>query len=144
MTRNAGLYDIDIGRALTTNDSISFGTEEGDYFYAWGAQLEVSEKMTDYDANEKVDPNSVRIWHPWLLVVNLLMLVVTFCALFKRRSFWFGNRVGASILGALLVVVAESIAIIPEQRFVISLMIFLWLITGLFILMLCQRQKHTF
>jgi hypothetical protein len=139
-----GLYDVNIGRTPYPDDRITFGAEEGDFFYAWGAQLEEGEKMTNYETNEKMDPDSVRVWRPWLLVVNFLVLATVLCMLFKRRAFWFKNRVGVGILGALLVATIEGIAIIPEQRFVISLMVFLWLITALSVVMLCQKARNTF
>lgn len=142
-TRQAGLYDIDIGRTPYKENTISFGEAPGDFFYAWGSQLEVGEKMTSYEANEKVDPDSVRVWRPWLLAVNLVMLAVALIVLLKGRLFWFGNRVGVSISGALLVVAAECIAIIPEQRFAITLMVFFWLIAILSVLVLYQKSEHT-
>jgi hypothetical protein len=138
----AGMYDIDVGRTSYEENPISFGEEQGDFFYAWGAQLEEGEKITSYAPNEQINSDSVRIWKPWLLVANFLMIMIVFGVLLKQRLFWFGSRTGISILGALLVVVAQGVAIIPEQRFVISLMIFCWLIAALSIFMLRQKPKN--
>ncbi|MBP8030582.1 MAG: hypothetical protein KAY78_05385, partial [Pseudomonadales bacterium] len=44
------------------------------------------------------------------------------------REFWLRQRAGIFILTIICASAAESIAIIPEQRFSIAWMIFFWLV----------------
>ncbi len=126
-TLQTGLYDVDIGRTPYPEDAITFGSEAGDYFYAWGAQLERGEKATAYDAAGKITPDSVRDWMPWLLALNILAVLIVIVMLVVRRDFWLKTKAGIAILALFSVVFAESVAIIPEQRFATGWMIALWL-----------------
>ena len=139
------LYDVNIGRTPYPADSITFGTEAGDFFYAWGAQLEVGDKMTAYDGAAVASPDSVRVWHPELLVLNCFVLLLSAIAFTHYRVFWFGTRMGISIITIFLVAAAECTAIIPEQRFSIGLMIFFWLIASTFFLIRIRLffKNHT-
>lgn len=44
----------------------------------------------------------------------------------RLRVFWLQTKPGIAVLSFFTVVLAECVAIIPEQRFVIGLMIVLW------------------
>jgi hypothetical protein len=136
-----GLYDIDIGRTAYPESAMTFGTEAGDFFYAWGAQLEAGEKMTDYNGLEIADPDSVRVWHPALLALNVIVLLLSMKVFIDGKQFWLKSRAGISLLAILFVAAAECVAIIPEQRFAIGLMIFFWLMATIFVL---GRSSHYF
>jgi hypothetical protein len=128
------LYDVDIGRTPYRHYATTFGTEVGDSLYAWGAQLEVGEHMTDYIGPALPAPDSIRVWRPVLLVLNCAGLFLCLAAVIRYRNFWLESRTGISILAVFSVAAVESVAIIPEQRFGIGLMIFFWLIATAFIL----------
>lgn len=132
-TFNADLYDVDIGRTPYPDAAVSFGTVPGDYFYAWGAQLETGGSTTDYDPSGIFSPDSVRKWRPAILVLNAGMLLLALIAIVRQRAFWFRQGAGLCILAIALASAAESVAIIPEQRFGIGWMIFFWLVATTFI-----------
>lgn len=125
-TARRGLYDVDIGRTPYAEDAITFGTETGDFFYAWGAQLEKGNEATAYDASGKISPSSVRNWKPWLLGLNIAAFFLVAGMIVRLRVFWLQTKPGIAVLSFFTVVLAECVAIIPEQRFVIGLMIVLW------------------
>lgn len=129
------LYDVNIGRTPYVDDPITFGTEQGDFLYAWGAQLEVGDQMTGYNGSDVAHPDSVRVWHPALLLLNCIALLLSVIAFIHNRKFWLQNRIGVSVLAVFFMAAAECVAIIPEQRFAIGLMIFFWLTATTFILM---------
>lgn len=129
-TTKTGLYDVNIGRTPYAEDVTSFGSEAGDFFYVWGAELERGDTATAYDAAGKITPSSVRQWAPWLLVINAFAFFIVAIMLFRLRAFWFRTKVGIAVLAFFAVVLAESVAIIPEQRFATGWMIVLWLSTS--------------
>jgi hypothetical protein len=128
-----GMYDVDIGRTPYEDAAMSFGTEAGDFFYAWGAQLETGTKMTNYDPSGVSSPESIRTWRPALLLLNLGMLVMVAIAIIRCRLFWLQQRAGLAILTIMFASAAQGLAIIPEQRFAIGMMIFFWLIAATYI-----------
>jgi hypothetical protein len=132
-TFEAGLYDVDIGRTPYRDAPVSFGTEQGDFLYAWGAQLETGSAMTDYDPSGTVGPDSVRKWRPELLALNAIMLLLALMAIIRQRTFWLQQGAGVCILSIVFASAAESIAIIPEQRFGIGWMVFFWLLAASFV-----------
>lgn len=101
--------------------------------------------MTAYDGAAVASPDSVRVWHPELLVLNCFVLLLSAIAFTHYRVFWFGTRMGISIITIFLVAAAECTAIIPEQRFSIGLMIFFWLIASTFFLIRIRLffKNHT-
>ncbi|MBK8102460.1 MAG: hypothetical protein IPK30_04025 [Cellvibrionales bacterium] len=127
-TRKAGLYDVGIGRLSSLDDPISFGTEEGDALYVWGAQLEKGNVATAYDGAVKISPESIRVWRQPLLMLNVLALLLFFIAIYQQRALWVKSRTGIAIISLFTVVLAECVAIIPEQRFAIGLMVIIWTI----------------
>lgn len=144
-TQGDDLYDVDIGRSPYPEQAITFGTEAGDFLYAWGAQLEVGVQMTDYNtAADGPVPAQIRQWHFGILAANVIMLLLCITAFIRYRAFWLQHRTGVSILVIFLVAAAECVAIIPEQRFAIGLMIFFWLIATTFILTASQRQRSRY
>jgi hypothetical protein len=132
-TLDTALYDVDIGRTPYRNVNVSFGSQEGDILYAWGAQLETGSTMSGYSPTGVASPDSVRTWHPALLALNALMLVVAIAAISCTREFWLRQRAGIFILTIICASAAESIAIIPEQRFSIAWMIFFWLVATAYV-----------
>lgn len=128
------LYDVDIGRSPYPDKPVTFGTETGDFLYAWGAQLEVGDKMTDYSQTDRPVPEVIRQWYPALLLLNCIVLVLCIFAFVRHRIFWLQRKEGLAILTVFLVAAAECVAIIPEQRFGIGLMIFFWLVAATFVL----------
>lgn len=132
-TLGADMYDVDIGRTPYNDAAITFGTKAGDFLYAWGAQLETGSVVTDYDpSGGAVSPDSVRKWWPALLALNLCVLLLAFIAIVRGRAFWLKQGAGICILSIILSSAAESMVIIPEQRFAIGWMIFFWLVTATF------------
>lgn len=123
-----GVYDLYIGATPTQNMPITFGNEAGDFLFAAAPQIEEGANATQYVAEETVDPDEVRQWSLSLLCINGAMLALFFCVIFCGREFWFYTRTGLGVTTLFLVAGAESIAIIPEQRFVIALMVFFWII----------------
>ncbi|HSC76796.1 MAG TPA: hypothetical protein VLB90_11235 [Pseudomonadales bacterium] len=145
ITPSDALYDVDIGLStFAAGIPTTFGTEVGDTLYAWGAQLEVGDQMTGYDAKEVARPDSVRVWRPALVVLNVSMLMFVLIAIIRARTFWFQRRAGICILVIIFAAAAESLAIIPEQRFATGWMIFFWLIATTFIFMQAKEstKKH--
>lgn len=140
ITPVAGLYDVDIGRTPYPHFATTFGTQVGDFLYAWGAQLEVGEHMTDYKGLEEPAPDSIRVWRPALAMLNGAVLLLCLTASICYRHFWLESRAGVSIITLFLVAAIESVAIIPEQRFGIGLMIFFWLIAATFVLALANKR----
>ena len=132
-TLDTAVYDVDIGRTPYKNAGISFGTQPGDFFYAWGAQLEAGASMTEYNPSGAAGPDSVRKWRPALLILNLSMLIMAFVAIIKSKEFWLQQRTGICILIIMIASAAESVAIIPEQRFAIGWMIFFWLLATVYV-----------
>jgi len=128
-TLTTEMYDIGIGRSVSKDEKTTFGTELGDFFHAWGAQLEVGDQMTGYNGIEVAEPDSIRKWYPALLALNVVMLLSCFTIFILQRQFWLQERAGIAVLALFFVALAESVAIIPEQRFAIGWMIFFWLIT---------------
>jgi hypothetical protein len=128
MTLDTTVYDVDIGRTPYRDARVSFGAKEGDVLYAWGAQLETGSVMSAYSPKGVASPDSVRTWHPVLLTLNALMLAIAFAAIAHTRAFWLKQPAGILILAIICASAAESIAIIPEQRFSIAWIIFFWLV----------------
>ena len=128
------LYDVNIGRTSYPHYATTFGTEVGDVLYAWGAQLEEGEYMTDYKGPESPAPDSIRVWRPALVALNCVVLFLCLKAFVYYRHFWLKSRAGVSMCSIFLVATIESLAIIPEQRFAVGWMIFFWLIATTFIL----------
>lgn len=133
-------YDVDIGRTPFKDHAITFGTEPEDYLYAWGAQLEVGERATEFLSVQLIEPDSVREWRPLLLSLNIILLLVVAAAIVYNRKFWLRQRSGLSIVIFYLAALAECLAIIPEQRFSIAIMVFMWLIAVLFVVQLVTLQ----
>ncbi|HSC76093.1 MAG TPA: hypothetical protein VLB90_07655 [Pseudomonadales bacterium] len=142
ITPTDGLYDINIGRTVYPESTTTFGTEVGDYFYAWGAQLEAGTKVTDYNGLELANADSVRVWRPALLVLNIMILIFCVAAFIQHRKFWLQSRTGIAVLSMFLVAAVECVAIIPEQRFTVGLMIFFWIIAATFIFMKLRCKNH--
>lgn len=80
--------------------------------------------MTAYNGIEVAQPDSIRNWYPALVVLNGVMLLSCVVIFILNRRFWLQQRAGISILAIFVVALAESVAIIPEQRFAIGWMIF--------------------
>lgn len=132
-TLTTELYDIVIGRTPYKNEGITFGTERGDFLYAWGAQLESGDQMTAYNGIEVALPDSVRKWRPMLVLANGVVLLLCLTMFLSNRSFWLQHRTGLSISVIFLASLAEGVVIIPEQRFAIGWMIFFWLLATAYV-----------
>lgn len=127
------LYDVDIGRTPYPDKTITFGTVANDFLYAWGAQLEAGAQMTEYGGKDGPVPDVIRQWRPVLLVINCEMFLLCIIAFIRHRVFWLHRKEGLAILTIFILAAAECVAIIPEQRFGIGLMIFFWLVATTFI-----------
>ena len=139
VTPSDDVYDVNIGRAPYKDHAITFGTEPGDFLYAWGAQLEIGESATEYDGSAVASPESIRTWHVELLLLNITVFLIAIWRFIVHRSFWLSGKSGASVLVIFLAAAAEGVAIIPEQRFAIGFMIFFWLIATTFIFMQIKK-----
>jgi hypothetical protein len=140
-TFETALYDVDIGRTPYPDATITLGTEPGDFFYAWGAQLEEGAYARDFDSSGKLVPDSVRVWRPGLLLLNFLMMLLVGLSIFRGRNFWLRERTGLLVLTIIFGSMAQSLVIIPEQRFAIGWLVFLWLMAGSYIGMAGQQMK---
>jgi hypothetical protein len=138
-TQLDGLYDVDIGRTPYPHYATTFGTQVGDFLYAWGAQLEVGEQMTDYKGPEEPAPDNIRVWRPALALLNGVVMFLCLAAFVRYRGFWLESRTGVAVISLFLVAAVESVAIIPEQRFAIGLMIFFWLVSTAVVLTLVNK-----
>jgi hypothetical protein len=61
-------------------------------------------------------------------MLNVLALLLFFIAIYQQRALWLKSRTGIAIISLFTVVLAECVAIIPEQRFAIGLMVIIWTI----------------
>lgn len=115
--------------------SSEIGSAPGEYFYAWGLQLERGAVMTDYSFND--DPAQYRLWSPLLLICNLLAFALAMLLIFpiiKHKQM--------PVLMALLffgLMFGEALLILPEQRFVIAANTIMWLLAWISCLYLIKR-----
>lgn len=133
-------YNINIGKT-PYRTPMSFGTQPGDFFYVWGAQLEEGSSATTYNPDEKLDPASVRQPKPWLFYMNVLAIVLVMIAVLRNAPRWVKSPSAWAILAVAGVAAAECLAIIPEQRFAIVPMTLLWLSCGM-VLLSAWSQAH--
>jgi len=125
-TLAAESYMVSLGRT-SYRKPMTFGTKEGDYFFAWGAQLEESDHMTAYVNNEPMDGKKIRTWRSALLWLNLGVACLGLSFVIMQRHFWLRKTEGVLILLIVGAIIGESVTIIPEQRFGMVFMIFTWL-----------------
>jgi hypothetical protein len=128
ITSKAAYYDVDIGRTPYPDAAISMGEQAGDYFYVWGAQVEEGSLATTYDSSGISSPNSIREWRIELFILNILMFLLVAVEIIGSRKFWFSHPSSIAALAVMFSSLAQSLAIIPEQRFAIGFMIFFWII----------------
>lgn len=129
-----------IGLGALDGARVSFGRNEQDAFYAWGAQITESPEMLPYAADPKL--NEQRIWSKLLLLCNgLAVISAVLVLLLSTRSPPLPDRLllitfFASIYGL-------SLLIIPEQRFVVAFLVFCWQITLIGAVLLLNPGKNS-
>lgn len=127
-TQKAGRYVFYIGDVPEKDLPITFGEAYGDFLFVAKPQVEEGVETRAYVAEEKVNPDDVRRWSWSLLCLNAAMLLLCLYVMVKNRAFWLQTGTGLGIVVLFLVMGVESISIIPEQRFAIAWMVFLWVI----------------
>lgn len=121
-------------RAPSQNNS-HMGFELGDYFYAWGGQLVAGTQPLEYHFGES--PMEQRSWSTPLLLFNTVLLFGALLLLIVP-----GARSPALFMGSGLVLLclAQSLVILPEQRFIAALQVWIWL-NGLMLFALLLLRK---
>jgi len=102
---------------------VSMGTESGDFFYAWGAQLDAAPHPLDNVM--EVDPGQQRLWSKVLLGMNIFASVIALitCLVCVRYKIW-GAVASFVFLGAIM---AQALFVVPEQRFLVVLHTVIWI-----------------
>jgi hypothetical protein len=128
-TSNAGNYGLSIGNMPFTNDN-SVPSPMPPLLYAWGPQLEAGSVMTAYtDTDIKdINPDVLRPKRPLLLTANILAIFAALLFLVQNRKTLFANPARLMAVSIVIFSFAQALVIIPEQRFVITPMIFIWLL----------------
>ncbi|TNF32942.1 MAG: hypothetical protein EP312_10535 [Gammaproteobacteria bacterium] len=105
---------------------ITFGTEAGDSFYSWAVSLDELPEVVRF--HQPMPPDDIRQWKPWLAVFNAVVALLAIAGLFLSRK---QLGVVAGGIGILMVGMGgEALLIVPEQRFMIVVLVFSWCIAG--------------
>lgn len=141
-----GNYSVRIGAPTTISTPI-FGGSMSDTLYAWGAQLEKGTVMTEYAGIEPLLESDIRPWHPYLLLANSLALILALLNIIRFRQIYLLEPAGLMAVTIVGAVFAEALVIIPEQRFVATFMVFMWLLASAqvffwLINMLCRKTPQ--
>lgn len=126
-TLDANDYSVSIGNMPFTGDH-AVTPPPPSPFYAWGAQLERGSSMTKYTGIEKPNSELLRPKYPLLLAANILAIFAALLFLVRNRKTLFANPTRLMAVSIVIFSFAQALAIIPEQRFVIAPMIFIWLL----------------
>ena len=128
-TSNAGNYGLSIGNMPFTNDN-SVPSPMPLSLYAWGPQLEAGSAMTAYTDTDIKDihPDVLRPKRPLLLVANILAIFAALLFLVQNHKTLFANPARLMAVSVVIFSFAQALIIIPEQRFIIAPMIFIWLL----------------
>jgi len=110
----------------TAADSQSkWGHQVGDSLLMWGGKLERGAPPKPW--KPAADPRlgeARRVWSPMVLLANIAALVVILVLLWQQRRDIGKHHLGVIFLLGLLL--AEGLVIVPEQRFVITVLIAVW------------------
>jgi len=128
-TQDANDYSVSIGNMPFTNNTDAKPTMPP-YFYAWGAQLEMGSSMTQYAGIEEPDPNVLRSKHLPLLIANILTILAALFFLVRNRQILLTHPARLVAVAVVVFSFAQALIIIPEQRFIIVPMIFIWLLAA--------------
>ncbi len=107
----------------------TWGRRVGDALYLWGGRLERGEQASPWE--RPADPRAGearRLWSPVLLLAHLAAFAVVGALLWRSRAGLDRQRLGAVVLLGLLL--AEGLAIVPEQRFMIAVQVALWTVAA--------------
>lgn len=126
-TQESGLYSVNIGNPSFADSGAAAISMPGS-FYAWGAQLEVGSTMTEYAGVESLHPDQIRLWHPALLALNLIAIAMALLFLVRTRQTLLANPAYLTAVAIVVFSFAQALLIIPEQRFMTTCMIFIWLL----------------
>lgn len=147
--RGLGVHLVRVGIFDTTEPRLDeavgrFGEAEGDTFYAWGAQLNRGRQLQAYYPDVRVDRQ--RHWSSALLWLNAAAMVSVLVVLWRiRRSM---RREDWAVAVLPMLVFGESMLVVPEQRFIVVLLVMQWMMTMTALLlwyrkgMLWLRQKY--
>ncbi|MEZ5494848.1 MAG: hypothetical protein R3E61_09850 [Pseudomonadales bacterium] len=126
-TLDANDYSVSIGNMPFTGDHAVMPSLPSP-FYAWGAQLETGSSMTKYTGIEKPDPEVLRPKYLSLLIINTLAILTALFFLVRNRQMLLTHPAHLVAVSIVIFSFAQALIIIPEQRFVIVPMIFIWLL----------------
>lgn len=103
----------------------SMGTEQGDFFYAWGAQLDAATGPLDYVP--EIDVGLQRMWSATILVLNVFasLIALGICLICIQRKIW--GAVAAFLF--LIAIFGQALFVVPEQRFLVVFHTVVWWLT---------------
>jgi hypothetical protein len=117
--------DLEVVIGSTDAHDVSFDNAPMNEFYAWGAQLEQSDAMTDYQKPDAgVTRTDFRYFSPVLLIANVVAMLSVLWWFWANRK--HATRVQALPAILMGLVVAEIVVTQPEQRFVIAVEVYIW------------------
>lgn len=143
-TISNGEYNVTIGAppAPCNGNQVSGSPQLTTPFYTWGAQLEAGTLMTEYAGVESAEGDSVRVWHPWLLLANGLALLTAMLLIIRVRTVFLFEPTGIAVTALIAAIFAEALLIIPEQRFAITFMVCVWLLASAYIFFWLVRRSQ--
>jgi len=131
--------DLEVAIGSTQDHPNSFADRPMAEFYAWGAQLEQSPVMTEYQNPEaNITRTDFRAWSPYFLIANIIAMLSVLILSFMSRKTLTHLQIVAAVLMALIV--GEIIVTQPEQRFVNAVEVYIWIY---FILLIYQKLFYT-
>jgi hypothetical protein len=134
--------DMEVVIGSTTAHDVSFDNQLANEFYAWGAQLEQSAVMTDYQKPDaRVTRTDFRDWSPVLLVANIIAMLSVLWWFWLNRKQVTRLQMLPAIL--MVLIVGEIVVTQPEQRFVIAVEIYIWMTVAITVIKFLKRlQSH--
>jgi len=138
-TQDANDYNVSIGNMPFANDSIDKSPMPAT-FYAWGAQLEVGSLMTEYSDFEAPNPELLRPQYPLLLAANIIAIFTALLFMVRKREVLLTNPAHLVAVSIMVFSFAQALIVIPEQRFIVACMIFIWLLAVMEIINAISRR----
>jgi len=132
--------DLEVVIGSTDAHDVSFDNQPMNEFYAWGAQLEQSDAMTDYQKPDAgVTRTDFRYFSPLLLIANVAAMLSVLWWFWANRKHATRLQVLPAILMAL--VVGEIMVTQPEQRFVIAVEVYIWMYVAIMAITYLRKTR---
>lgn len=119
--------------------TVAWGSNVGDQLLLWGGKLERGERPRAW--KPAADPRlgeARRIWSPLIGLANSFAAVGLALLLWRQRRIIGRHSVGVLLLLGLLL--AEGLLIVPEQRFMIAVLIALWTVAWFAVVVTVGRR----